>query len=65
MILIKDIQSCSAIIRVSNPESELMLEAQHVAAQRGPVTLFSDVNFALGSGEALIVTGAVPPGAKR
>lgn len=35
-----------------------MLEAQQVAAQRGPVTLFSDVNFALNSGEALVVSGA-------
>ena len=35
-----------------------MLEAQQVAAQRGSVTLFSDVSFALKSGEALVVTGA-------
>ena len=35
-----------------------MLEAQQVAAQRGLVTLFSDVSFALSSGEALVVTGA-------
>ena len=35
-----------------------MLEAQHLAAQRGGVPLFSEVAFALGRGEALVVTGA-------
>jgi heme exporter protein A len=35
-----------------------MLQAQQVTAQRGPVTLFSGVSFALRSGEALLVTGA-------
>jgi heme exporter protein A len=35
-----------------------MLEAQQLTARRGPVTLFSDVSFALRSGEALVVTGA-------
>ena len=35
-----------------------MLEAQHLAAQRGGVPLFRQVAFALGRGEALIVTGA-------
>ena len=35
-----------------------MLEAQQLAAQRGAVTLFADVDFALGSGEALVVSGA-------
>src|SRR2546426_12507113 len=35
-----------------------MLEAQQLAVQRGSVTLFADVDFALGSGEALVVSGA-------
>ncbi len=35
-----------------------MLEAQQLATQRGPVTLFTDVDFVLGSGEALVVSGA-------
>ena len=35
-----------------------MLRAERLAAQRGGVTLFANVAFALGSGEALIVTGA-------
>ena len=35
-----------------------MLRAERLAAQRGGVTLFANVAFALDSGEALIVTGA-------
>ena len=35
-----------------------MLRAERLAAQRGGITLFANVDFALGSGEALIVTGA-------
>ncbi|HEY8623801.1 MAG TPA: cytochrome c biogenesis heme-transporting ATPase CcmA [Casimicrobiaceae bacterium] len=35
-----------------------MLRAERLAAQRGGVTLFANVEFALGSGEALVVTGA-------
>jgi heme exporter protein A len=35
-----------------------MLRAEGLAAQRGGVTLFANVAFALDSGEALIVTGA-------
>ena len=35
-----------------------MLRAERLAAQRGGVTLFANVGFALVSGEALIVTGA-------
>jgi heme exporter protein A len=35
-----------------------MLEAQHLAAQRGSATLFAGVAFALRPGEALLVTGA-------
>jgi heme exporter protein A len=35
-----------------------MLEAQQLAAQRGSVMLFTGVDFALRSGEALVVTGA-------
>jgi heme exporter protein A len=35
-----------------------MLKAERLAAQRGGVTLFADVGFALNPGEALIVTGA-------
>jgi heme exporter protein A len=35
-----------------------MLEAQQLGAQRGPATLFTGVDFALNSGEALLVTGA-------
>jgi heme exporter protein A len=35
-----------------------MLIAERLAAQRGGVTLFANVEFALGPGEALIVTGA-------
>ncbi|HEY1458990.1 MAG TPA: cytochrome c biogenesis heme-transporting ATPase CcmA [Casimicrobiaceae bacterium] len=35
-----------------------MLEAQHLAAQRGAVTLFAGVDFTLTPGEALLVTGA-------
>ena len=35
-----------------------MLEAQHLAAQRGGVPLFKDIAFALNRGEALVVTGA-------
>ena len=35
-----------------------MLEAQHLAAQRGGVPLFAEVAFALRRGEALVVTGA-------
>lgn len=35
-----------------------MLEAQHLAAQRGGVSLFAEVAFALARGEALVVTGA-------
>jgi heme exporter protein A len=35
-----------------------MLEAQRLAAQRGSATLFTGVDFALSSGEALLVTGA-------
>src|ERR1700686_1753305 len=35
-----------------------MLSAERLAAQRGGVTLFANVEFALGCGEALIVTGA-------
>ena len=35
-----------------------MLRAERLAATRGGVTLFTNVSFALGSGEALIVTGA-------
>jgi heme exporter protein A len=35
-----------------------MLRAERLAAQRGGVTLFANVEFALGCGEALIVTGA-------
>jgi heme exporter protein A len=35
-----------------------MLRAERLAAQRGGVTLFANVEFALDPGEALIVTGA-------
>jgi heme exporter protein A len=35
-----------------------MLEAQQLAAQRGAVTLFAGIDFALRAGEALLVTGA-------
>jgi heme exporter protein A len=35
-----------------------MLRAERLAAQRGGVTLFANVEFALDSGEALLVTGA-------
>jgi heme exporter protein A len=35
-----------------------MLIAERLAAQRGGVTLFADVEFAVGSGEALVITGA-------
>jgi heme exporter protein A len=35
-----------------------MLRAERLAAQRGGVILFANVEFALGPGEALIVTGA-------
>src|SRR2546423_12363892 len=35
-----------------------MLRAERLAAQRGGVTLFANVEFALDCGEALIVTGA-------
>jgi heme exporter protein A len=35
-----------------------MLRAERLAAQRGGVTLFANVEFALGPGEALLVTGA-------
>ena len=35
-----------------------MLKAEGLAAQRGGVALFADVEFALNPGEALIVTGA-------
>ncbi len=35
-----------------------MLKAERLAAQRGGITLFSDVEFALDAGKALIVTGA-------
>ena len=35
-----------------------MLTAERIAAQRGGVTLVANVEFALGPGEALIVTGA-------
>jgi heme exporter protein A len=35
-----------------------MLRAERLAATRGGVTLFANVAFALGSGEALIVSGA-------
>src|SRR5450631_205111 len=35
-----------------------MLGAERLAAQRGGVTLFANVEFALGPGEALLVTGA-------
>ena len=35
-----------------------MLKAERLAAQRGGVTLFANVGFALNPGEALIVTGA-------
>jgi heme exporter protein A len=35
-----------------------MLKAERLAAMRGGVTLFANVAFALGCGEALIVTGA-------
>jgi heme exporter protein A len=35
-----------------------MLRAERLAAQRGSVTLFANVEFALDCGEALIVTGA-------
>jgi heme exporter protein A len=35
-----------------------MLRAERLAAQRGGVTLFANVEFALARGEALIVTGA-------
>ncbi len=35
-----------------------MLEAQQLSAQRGSLTLFANVDFALAAGEALIVTGA-------
>jgi heme exporter protein A len=35
-----------------------MLKAEQIAAQRGGVTLFANVEFAVGPGEALIVTGA-------
>jgi len=35
-----------------------MLRAERLAAQRGGVTLFANIEFAFGPGEALIVTGA-------
>src|SRR5205807_8480085 len=35
-----------------------MLRAERLAAQRGGVTLFANVEFTLDCGEALIVTGA-------
>jgi heme exporter protein A len=35
-----------------------MLRAERLTAQRGGVTLFANIEFALDSGEALIVTGA-------
>jgi heme exporter protein A len=35
-----------------------MLEARGLSAQRGDFTLFADIGFALGPGEALLVTGA-------
>lgn len=35
-----------------------MLEAQRLAAQRGPVTLFAGIGFSLEPGHALLVTGA-------
>jgi heme exporter protein A len=35
-----------------------MLRAERLAAQRGGVTLFANVEFTLGPGEALLVTGA-------
>jgi heme exporter protein A len=35
-----------------------MLEAQQLAAQRGSATLFANVDFSLGNGEMLVVTGA-------
>jgi heme exporter protein A len=35
-----------------------MLRAERLAAQRGSVTLFANIEFALGPGKALIVTGA-------
>src|SRR5450432_926084 len=38
--------------------SHPMLRAERLAAQRGGVTLFADVEFALDAGEALLVTGA-------
>ncbi len=34
-----------------------MLEAQHIAAQRGTATLFTGIDFTLKSGQALLVTG--------
>ena len=34
-----------------------MLEAQQLAAQRGSATLFANVDFSLGNGEMLVVTG--------
>jgi heme exporter protein A len=35
-----------------------MLESKQLGAQRGAATLFSDVNFKLATGDALVVTGA-------
>ena len=35
-----------------------MLDAQDLAARRGPVRLFAGLGFAFGAGEALVVTGA-------
>jgi heme exporter protein A len=34
-----------------------MLEAQQLAAQRGSATLFTDIDFTLKPGEALLITG--------
>ena len=35
-----------------------MLEAQHIAAQRGTAKLFAGIDFSLQAGQALVVTGA-------
>ena len=35
-----------------------MLEAQHIAAQRGTAKLFAGIDFNLQAGQALVVTGA-------
>jgi heme exporter protein A len=38
--------------------SETVLEARRLAAQRGNARLFAGIEFALGTGDALVVTGA-------